>query len=71
MCVLCRKVHAHMTLEVVEWNCSCFGKKLTINFSSLHLCIRMDLSRYGESDEYSFVFRKETTLFNRRTNKIL
>eukprot|EP00041_Stephanoeca_diplocostata_P037289 m.1402188 g.1402188 ORF g.1402188 m.1402188 type:complete len:281 (-) comp25009_c0_seq46:118-960(-) len=26
---------------------------------------------YGESDEYSFVFRKETMLFNRRTNKIL
>jgi tRNA(His) guanylyltransferase len=26
---------------------------------------------YGQSDEYSFVFNKNTTLFSRRTDKIL
>lgn len=26
---------------------------------------------YGQSDEYSFVFRKDTTLFNRRKDKLL
>ena len=25
---------------------------------------------YGESDEYSFVFKKETSLWGRRTSKI-
>ena len=26
---------------------------------------------YGQSDEYSFVFKKKTNLFNRRKDKIL
>ncbi|TMW39622.1 hypothetical protein DOY81_015298 [Sarcophaga bullata] len=26
---------------------------------------------YGQSDEYSFVFRKETNVFNRRLSKLL
>ena len=26
---------------------------------------------YGQSDEYSFVFRKDTKLYNRRSDKIL
>jgi tRNA(His) guanylyltransferase len=26
---------------------------------------------YGQSDEYSFIFNKHTTLFGRRTDKIL
>ncbi|XKL68638.1 hypothetical protein PGB90_006407 [Kerria lacca] len=33
--------------------------------------IRDIVLAYGQSDEYSFVFRKDTGLFNRRTEKIL
>lgn len=33
--------------------------------------IREIVLAYGQSDEYTFVFRKDTTLFNRRTEKIL
>lgn len=33
--------------------------------------IREIVLAYGQSDEYSFVFRKDTILFNRRTEKLL
>ena len=40
------------------------AREVMVNFSDIFLA-------YGQSDEYSFCFRKSTRLFNRREDKIL
>jgi tRNA(His) guanylyltransferase len=40
------------------------AKEVMMNFSDI-------IISYGQSDEYSFIFRKSATLFNRREDKIL
>lgn len=44
-----------------------------MNAAAEHVCNTFTeiFLAYGQSDEYSFVFNKHTTLFSRRTDKIL
>ncbi|KAH3686319.1 hypothetical protein WICPIJ_002681 [Wickerhamomyces pijperi] len=43
------------------------------NAAALNVCRELKdvLVAYGESDEYSFILRRETTLFNRRAEKLI
>lgn len=67
-----KKYFANYTLSIHKWQLAFLALNLMNNAAQTVMKEFPDITlSYGQSDEYSFVFRKETNVYNRRLSKLL